>query len=278
MRTAPRLCGRSATVCRSRQARVASAAALRRLRLGAQTLVLTEDIIARHLAPHQVENVFHVSPDRRLLYVANQKAACSTVKFVLHRLYSPHASSDLEMVHDKSASPLLSPNDIGMGRFLDELNGGAYFIFTVVRDPYARLLSGFRNKIARPSLQRQRVVAKIARNDPTLRDFVDFLASSKPPAMNPHWRPQWINTFVKHIRYDLIGRTENLAADLSAVTGRLGLPTPAVPQLNETLPLESEAGSLAAELDRINVIYKWDFSRFDYPMRRTPADLQRKLI
>jgi hypothetical protein len=165
-----------------------------------------------------------------------------------------------------------------MGRFLDELNGGAYFVFTVVRDPYARLLSGFRHKIARPSLQRQRVVAKIARNDPTLRDFVDFLASSKPAAMNPHWRPQWINTFAKYVRYDLIGRTENLAADLSTVAGRLGLPTPAVPRLNETLPLESEAGVLAAELDRINVIYKRDFSRFDYPMRRTPADCQRQLI
>jgi len=55
----------------------------------------------------------------------------------------------------------------------------------------------------------------------TFREFVEVLCATPDRELNPHWRPQ--ACFTGHVRFDMTGRVENLAPDLSCVETKLGL-------------------------------------------------------
>ena len=65
------------------------------------------------------------------------------------------------MQQHRQASPLLAPSDIGASAEL--LRGEEFFKFTFVRNPFDRLLSCFLNKISRPTVQRQLLLAQMGR-------------------------------------------------------------------------------------------------------------------
>jgi dermatan 4-sulfotransferase 1 len=97
-----------------------------------------------------------------------------------------------------------------------------YFLFTVVRNPYTRLLSAFLDKIlhADPAGRRNRAVLRAAGverySDVPFERFVTYLEEGGL-WRNPHWVPQVSMIPVRVSRLKHVGRVESLDIDLAEI-------------------------------------------------------------
>ena len=159
-----------------------------------------------------------VIASRRLnyIYVQNWKCASSTVRSTLwaaeHRLglagppENPHRPSP--------ASPFV--DDPARWEHADRT-----FVFTIVRNPFVRVLSAYLDKI---KLHRDRKVwAPFARRHglgdrvPDFAEFLRLVAGTPVDEMDPHWRPQSCTLLPGIIPYDHVGALETIERDLPAI-------------------------------------------------------------
>lgn len=140
-----------------------------------------------------------------------------------------------------------------------------HFSFTFVRNPYARLISGWTDKVINEAPGGG---LKAVTFPERLRDFDQFVAwlvDQDPAAINIHFRPQ---SFLVPAEVDFIGRTETLAHDLGAVLSRIGL------QADRKIPRKNASGPSPLSMrdvtprtrDSIDRLYRPDFERFGYAM------------
>ena len=106
----------------------------------------------------------------------------------------------------------------------------SYYKFLFVRDPFERLLSAYRDKMANPGNQHYRPKAnnilKFFRSNLTVPTFTMFLKSlvHTPPRMyDIHWRPYDVMCNPCHVNYDVIGKLETLESDVGCVTSQLNM-------------------------------------------------------
>lgn len=225
-----------------------------------------------------------VSLRYRYVYVNNQKAACSTIKLALYRAELRDLSwTPARSIHRRERSIIPGPAEVGPELF-ERMAAGEAFRFAVVRNPYVRALSAYRDKLERlnepdgevpvvaSEANRQRLRESFGvHSDADLErfGFVDFLRALRdqdPTAMDPHWRPQVINTCADAMSFDLIGRVESLEQDLERVSMATGMPALSAEPLNVTRATDA----LSAYYDReaaslVEDIYRDDFDRFGYP-------------
>uniref|UniRef100_A0A0B7A5N4 Carbohydrate sulfotransferase n=1 Tax=Arion vulgaris TaxID=1028688 RepID=A0A0B7A5N4_9EUPU len=100
-----------------------------------------------------------------------------------------------------------------------------YFKFVFVRDPFERILSGYRNKFLKPSSSyfaylSNKLVAKYRTNRSqtggvTFQEFVTYLvdADRKVP-MNGHWQPMHEICRPCETNYDFVGKINSLGEDV----------------------------------------------------------------
>lgn len=206
------------------------------------------------------------SPDANYVYLNNPKCACSTVKYALWNMekearridYLP----DLWQLH-------------GLGfwsRDYDFQNRADVFVFTIVRNPFSRILSAYLDKIAR--IGRENLIRDIfcrlydVPNDKEIsfRYFLEAIRHSPSHYDDPHWRLQSDNVLFDAIRIDFIGHLENIDYDLPYVLNRISCvasfeaqqthKTGAVRQLTEVFGRE--------EIDIVLEKYAADFGNFGY--------------
>jgi hypothetical protein len=144
-----------------------------------------------------------------------------------------------------------------------------FFLFTVVRNPYSRLVSSFLDKIARGKRSGQVLLAldKPAGADIGFLEFCRYLQRGGVDD-DPHWYrqvdlipcgPAMLNTF---------GRTENLGEDLSEILRRINGVAPK--ELTSWAPHQTGANSKLAQfycdesLRIVREVYAEDFSAFGY--------------
>lgn len=138
--------------------------------------------------------------------------------------------------------------------------------FTFVRDPYARIVSAWRDKII---LRRK----GSGINDQVLYEqlsdfgnFVEWVLSQDKERINPHFRPQ---TILVPENVDFIGRLESFDADLRHLFGRLGLgDLPKAPHHNRSNRAKRPEPTMSpSALQGINAYFRDDFRRFGYAIR-----------
>ena len=144
------------------------------------------------------------------------------------------------------------------------------FVFSFVRNPYARLRSVYLNKIVTAQKQgRFRVQAGFAPDEcPMFEDFTLAICAQEPTTQNAHWRPQALNLSVDRIRYDLIGRLEQFETDWNQLTARF--PLPRQPAFAGKRTEDTEKAKLAFSPAMIQVIqkaYAPDFDAFGYDLK-----------
>jgi hypothetical protein len=224
--------------------------------------------------PGRAKYLIDCSERFRFIYVANPKAACSTMrKFLQYVELDGNMDKLPTQVHDKQTSPLLSPDQ--MKSSVPQLfSGDEFFRFSIVRNPYTRALSAYRDKIVSNSWERQRLLPTLGlpADSPPI-SFLEFLrrVKARPDFQRDiHWATQKFLLQPRRVCYHFIGRFENFNVALQAIAQRIGGPcetnleafridhhaTGALAKLREHLG--------AAERDLIIDIFEDDFYTFRY--------------
>ena len=218
----------------------------------------------------------------RAVYAPVPKAACSSVKAYLRQIEGlPPAS--LTVIHDRARSGLnyavsLDPSALIVALFSKHQG---YFRFTVVRNPFTRLVSAYRDLleprgggVARFETEREAILAVIRKRYDlkpsesrtlSFEAFVSALPLIKPSQMNRHWRPQYAVTLVDLIPFDMIVQIEQLPDHLGRLAKRLGSPTKMEFYLNRSGDDIVLADWYTRQTEDIVArIYARDFRRFKY--------------
>jgi len=195
--------------------------------------------------------------DRKLY---NITAASVPRKFVWFRVAKTGTRSVLALLQDNI--PVFDI-DNGYRQPAPAARYSEHFKFAFVRNPYTRLISGWRDKILNGGsgggVPNQDTRDRLKKFD----YFVDWLADQEPALMNNHFRPQ---SLAVPPEVDFLGRTESFDQDLAFVCGRIGLPC------NLTIPHRNKSRQTAfsikdahrATIAKVTRIFESDFKRFCY--------------
>lgn len=215
-----------------------------------------------------------VSPKYKLLYVVNPKAACSSVKLLLSRLESGDFDFDVQNIHLSGASLLPTPAQVGWAKIGDNLkNPSEYYRFSFVRNPVARIVSCYNDKIIKQSSYFVSDLKKAAGYEDTSSmkmDFIEFLNIIKRQdvvEMDQHWRPQNYNLLLDCVDYNFIGKLENFDKDFKHITDSNGCPHVETVNKNKYKSKDKKltiADLTSDELEIVYSLYEQDFESFGY--------------
>lgn len=206
-----------------------------------------------------------------IIYLNNPKVACSTVKGSLWKAISPDTYTRAAPVHDLAASPLTN-------RIKDPGWVQGARIFTFVRNPYARIVSAYANKIQRRSSDAWGWFVKRYGVDPerdlSFAEFLEIISGDDARDLDPHWRPQYINTLHPFVEPNFTGFLEHMDEDLPRVfSGLLGYRDFAFERhARHRTGADARVVEMLADpwlKDRVEALYERDFDYFGYS--RNPA-------
>lgn len=220
-----------------------------------------------------------VIPQFKCMYVAIPKVATSTV---LRNLYHITFKDNQYLTEDlrDAMKGIVMPDEEFTGDYWEKIisviNDKDYFVFTFVRNPYSRILSAYLEKFLR-----RRKDGEIYRTQlgfkpdilPNTVSFVEFLRRVRQyPAsnLNAHFTPQWyVLGLDRSMKYDFIGRLENIASDFPYVLSRLNhseRPPEILHQAPHAQKASTKLKQYYGEEERMLVeeIYKDDFKYFGY--------------
>jgi hypothetical protein len=168
--------------------------------------------------------------------MAVNKAASSKIKMLLHRLEGYALPADPFDVHARNqpGTPFVDKlSAFGADEAAEILRGADWRRFAFVRNPYARLYSAYKNKIAdlaSPYVGVRATIWRIAGNPhppaeaPPFEAFVRYVAQQPDAERDGHWRSQAGALCLDLVDYGFLGRVERLEADLATVLRSLGAP------------------------------------------------------
>jgi hypothetical protein len=165
-----------------------------------------------------------VSRQRRYLFASNEKVANSTLRATFQSLECDGRLPPHYKPFKRWTGPLLQPSDLP--DFAGTLGNPAIRKFCVVRHPYTRLISCFRDKFERNPKgagyrRKMRELGLPPNSNITFSEFLHAVAKQDQRAMNSHWRIQYYNVFTDMIRYDEVIRYENLPERLPKLVSDL---------------------------------------------------------
>jgi hypothetical protein len=220
------------------------------------------------------------SDRRRAVYAPVPKAACSSFKAYLRSLdgLPPIA---LEELHLRRTNGLTYAQSIDRERLLSILFGkNAYFKFTIVRNPYARLISAY-NDVLRPDadgrcrlqkeadrlldVRRRLIDARPSECDRLkFEEFIEVLPHVGASAMNRHWQPQNMVILGEYIQYDVVAQLERLEESLPSIQAGIGAELPFDIKLNESGEVRVREWYTQKLAAIVRDVYSADFHRFHY--------------
>ena len=220
------------------------------------------------------------------LFIATPKAACSTMKWILADLENQHVEfkhcgreSNLAMIiHGRTHSikNLLEITDIERTRILSNPD---VIRFWVVRNPYARFVSGWSDKVRQkePSFQAlwQQIGDYFGTDPQICPSFAQFarwmVETQSVNKCNAHWRSMTHLLMPDLLNYTHILHTENLESELEEVI-RIIAPHRSASELlkkhriNESLPVDWRACYNEELAEMVSQFYHEDFKHFGYSL------------
>ncbi|MDB2692644.1 sulfotransferase family protein [Luminiphilus sp.] len=204
----------------------------------------------------RVVSRMYYSQEHSYLYFRIPKAANSTIIATL----ATHSSEkkirnwdEMSRLKSSGGSPIkLSTKD------LENL-----FIFTVVRDPVARAISAYQDKIMKPTPQSsmlRRVLKK--RDDITFNDFLDFLQYEDGTNLDGHFALQSDLCFLPLQMIDHVGKFEDLASSISHCTRAIFGKD--ISQVDWSPHKTNGLEITTMQRRRLSLIYEQDFEKFAY--------------
>jgi hypothetical protein len=227
--------------------------------------------LSRHFrCPPKIANrLVNLSRRHRLLYVAVPKSACSILLGTLQWLEVDGEERLLPAdPHNRLLSPLVSPfADIKL--FEEGMNSNSFLRFSFVRNPFARALSCYLDKVRGRSATKRVYLPKLGAAPSETISFADFLrriARQPRGMMDVHWAPQAFLLSPASVTYHFVGRVERLETDLARLLSRRGLEVPSARDIGHATGasrlLHDYYG--AEEIALVREIYAEDFAAFGY--------------
>jgi len=239
---------------------------------------LDPDEVAR-----RVRHCSFVNVARRYLYFEVPKAACTQMKEMLRRIeggppvkfmpdWAMHSRRDM-YVHARPTVPIPSLVDLDDRTQREVLESPDFLRMTVVRNPYTRLVSAWRNRVLPCEPGESSVYIQVKGGLPGIRnkslitfeEFVEYVESTGDVSTcNGHWRLQVDHAFFPAMNYSLVAKVEQLGEGLARLQKHLGLAEPlAARGKNVSAPVGSAA--YTQELaDRVYALYRPDFEVLGY--------------
>jgi len=157
-------------------------------------------------------------------------------------------------------------------------------VFTIVRHPFERLVSAYRDKFelakkyayvyshfANKILNLTSPLQMTRHRRPTFSEFVDYLLREPVEKYNDHWIPYWLHCHVCEMEYDIIGKMETIQDDMDFIAKESGLAAAniSLPWANKkssdnSVSLDYFRNLTLAQLNGLYAIYKPDFEMFGY--------------
>jgi hypothetical protein len=131
----------------------------------------------------------------------NPKSGCSTIKASLWQAADSLSGRNTYagLPHEREEAPFLPLCAKQRDSRVNELRNAIFF--SVVRNPYVRILSAYLDKIGREVstwvwlsfAQRFGVNPEIGRSSLSFRDFLSMISGEPDELLNHHFRPQYLN-------------------------------------------------------------------------------------
>jgi hypothetical protein len=224
-----------------------------------------------------------VSLEHKILYLETPKAACTTFKGLLRDLcgappieYPVDAQRESRrdmFIHVRSNVPVPSLLDLDEQTQRHVLTAPDFLRFAIVRNPYTRLVSAWRNKVMLCEPGYEHIYRKLTGDMPSLGSkkilaFPQFLRfiENEPDlrSCNAHWRRQVELLLYPAIPYTHIGKLEQLPMTLDLIERHLGATKPLRVGRSNSTGGGGRDPMDAATAARIYALYAEDFEAFGY--------------
>jgi hypothetical protein len=222
--------------------------------------------------PWMVDKCSAISLSPGFVYCRIPKAANSSVMATLYNAQHGKAGFSREEMNQLKFHTYLKPSDLSEK---DVTAARDFFSFTICRDPVARLLSAYKDKVMdRSNLEHRCEVARFLGRpidaEIGFDEFLDFIESDNGLKVNYHWAPQAGLLAIQPEKLSFIGRVENLAADLAFVVRSIfgddrEIINWSPHSTREPSCRDSREPLTRAQKARISVLYRQDFEVFCYP-------------
>ncbi|SEK44371.1 sulfotransferase family protein [Ectothiorhodospira marina] len=217
-----------------------------------------------HVLP-QVDQRIAVDRGRGFIYFRIPKAANSTVIRLLTR------EGDGEYCFFASKRSFARPSDLSV-KEVEELDR-RFFLFTITRDPYSRILSAYLDKIVtgKRKEKARRALNKSADEDISFEEFCRYLAQGGF-TQDPHWYPQDWYIPCDTALLDHVGKMETLTKELETIMARID-PARKLADTGSQRGHRTDARQKLTAYYSQNTaqiiarIYQQDFERFNYPLQ-----------
>lgn len=229
------------------------------------------------------------------LFVETPKCACSTMKKIVAHIEGKEIprvhvwkETTLDMsLHSRAVHPVKNLNLFAPKQIKHILTSPNVTRFCVVRNPYARLLSAWADKIRQKEPAYQKYWEIIAtfngkRPDvcPDFEDFVNWVTSvHEEEVVDPHWKPMKKILLPELIHYSHTVKTENIVDDFQKVLDSIHFKTPSKVllsdfRINESLPIHWKSMYNAELAKKVYQYYEDDFVYFNYSENSWREDLE----
>ena len=159
-----------------------------------------------------------VSGELRAVYFPIPKSAC-TLFSTFVALHSDAASDFNPVAHNvhsyRQQNERLHLSDFRV------LTDDRYFRFTVIRDPYTRLVSAYVDKLVKPVREGLRWATEERCGKYSFEDVVESICKLNDAELDKHFRPQI--TFIRNVPINHIGLFEHLDLTFKVLKERFGI-------------------------------------------------------
>ncbi len=167
----------------------------------------------------------HYVPGTPIIYLNNAKVACSSIKKAMWLKWHPSTYEQFQNPHIRQGGPFCQ-NLRELAQHLDEMSLPT--IFTVVRNPYVRILSAYLDKIGRkprdagvwfPFARRFGISGDAI---PSFDEFLRMITSEEPSLLDQHFAPQYLNILQPFTSCHFVGHIEHMDT-VWAFLGKYGI-------------------------------------------------------
>jgi len=237
-----------------------------------------------------MEDLHHVSfvnLSRRYLYVLVTKVASTTMMDLLRTVEHFPAVKEYDgtarltrrdmFSRRRENVPLPSLLDLDDKTQKQVLESPDFLRMTIVRNPYTRLVSAWRQRVLICDPGVVPLYTKIKGHPPELgrkslvsfEEFVNHIAQTDLRTCDLHWRRQVDHTFIKALRFNHIGKLERMEETVQRFQQHLGLGEPISAGRKNT----TDAGNVEftqSLADKLYSLYREDFETFGYDRNDWP--------